>query len=277
MRTMQTVASFTGLLLAMASAVPQQPSSAPASSPPNTPGSAPDITAPQLLPFQRTSVSSDTCKEESHGTVSLSLVVDRHGMPSNITVLNPTDSAMEKFALRLVAEDSFKPATLNNQAIEAKGSLSISIQACFATAEDKAGTTTEVLRLREQPIQTLAQFSPTQTSAQRAATDAASLGIPNQLTGRSPGVTPPVPLNYVEAEFSEEARRGGFSGICLVSVTVDIKGRPQNPRVVRALGHGLDEKAIEAVKKYRFKPAMKDGIPVPIQITVEVNFRFRNW
>jgi TonB family protein len=88
------------------------------------------------------------------------------------------------------------------------------------------------------------------------------------------GVSAPVALNSVEAEFSDEARRAKYQGVCLISLIVDVHGDPQNPRVVRALGMGLDEKALEAVKKYKFKPAMKDGkTPVPVMITVEVNFR----
>jgi TonB family protein len=88
------------------------------------------------------------------------------------------------------------------------------------------------------------------------------------------GISAPVPLNSVEAEFSDEARRAKYQGVCLISVIVDAQGNPQNPRVVRALGMGLDEKALEAVRKYKFKPAMKDGkTPVPVMITVEVNFR----
>ncbi len=88
------------------------------------------------------------------------------------------------------------------------------------------------------------------------------------------GVSAPVPLNQVEAESSDEARRAKYQGVCLISLIVDAQGNPQNPRVVRALGMGLDEKALEAVRKYKFKPAMKDGhVPVPVMITVEVNFR----
>jgi TonB family protein len=88
------------------------------------------------------------------------------------------------------------------------------------------------------------------------------------------GVSAPVPLNTVEAEFTDEARRTKNQGICLIELIVDAQGNPQNPRVIRRLGMGLDEKALDAVKKYRFKPAMKDGkIPVPVKITVEVNFR----
>ncbi|MGA2673551.1 MAG: energy transducer TonB [Terracidiphilus sp.] len=87
-------------------------------------------------------------------------------------------------------------------------------------------------------------------------------------------VSAPVPLNSVEAEFSDEARRAKYQGICLISLIVDAQGNPINPRVVRALGMGLDEKALEAVRKYKFRPAMKDGkTPVPVTITVEVNFR----
>jgi len=88
------------------------------------------------------------------------------------------------------------------------------------------------------------------------------------------GDTPPVALNSVEAEFSDEARRAKYQGVCLISLIVDAQGNPQNPRVIRALGMGLDEKALEAVRKYRFKPALKDHkTPVAVMITVEVNFR----
>jgi TonB family protein len=88
------------------------------------------------------------------------------------------------------------------------------------------------------------------------------------------GVSAPVPLVSPEAEFSEQARRAKYQGVCLVSVIVDAEGNPQNPRVIRGLGMGLDEKALEAVRRYKFKPALKDGtIPVPVMITIEVNFR----
>jgi TonB family protein len=88
------------------------------------------------------------------------------------------------------------------------------------------------------------------------------------------GVSAPVPLISPEAEFTVEARRAKYQGVCLVSLIVDAEGTPQNPRVIRGLGMGLDEKALEAVRKYKFKPALKDGrTPVPVMITIEVNFR----
>ncbi len=88
------------------------------------------------------------------------------------------------------------------------------------------------------------------------------------------GVSAPVPIYQPEAEFSDEARRAKYQGVCIVSLIVDAQGNPQNVHVVRPLGMGLDEKALEAVRKYKFKPALKDGrTPVPVMISIEVNFR----
>ncbi len=87
------------------------------------------------------------------------------------------------------------------------------------------------------------------------------------------GVTAPVALVTPEAEFSDEARRQKYQGVCVVAVVVDAHGVPQNPRVIQHLGMGLDEKAVDAVMRYKFKPAMKNGQPVPVAITVVVNFR----
>lgn len=87
------------------------------------------------------------------------------------------------------------------------------------------------------------------------------------------GVSKPVLIYSVDPEFSDEARRAKYQGICVVSLIVDAHGNPQNIQVVRALGMGLDQKAEEAVKQYKFKPAYYHGHPVPVLINVEVNFR----
>ncbi len=87
------------------------------------------------------------------------------------------------------------------------------------------------------------------------------------------GVSAPSLLSKVEPEYSEEARKAKFQGTVVLYVVVDEKGQPQQLRVVRPLGLGLDEKAIEAVQKWRFRPGFKDGKPVAVAATVEVNFR----
>ncbi len=87
------------------------------------------------------------------------------------------------------------------------------------------------------------------------------------------GVSAPAVLAKVEPEYSEEARKAKFQGTVMLYIEVDENGKPKNLRVVRALGLGLDEKAIEAVSKWKFRPGFKDGKPVTVAATVEVNFR----
>ncbi len=87
------------------------------------------------------------------------------------------------------------------------------------------------------------------------------------------GVSAPQLIFAPDPEFSDEARRAKYQGVCVVSLIVDSQGNPQRVQVVRHLGMGLDEKAVEAVKQYRFKPATLQGKPVPVEVNIEVNFR----
>jgi TonB family protein len=87
-------------------------------------------------------------------------------------------------------------------------------------------------------------------------------------------ISAPQVKHRVVAQYTDDARRAKYQGVCLIGLIVDAQGNPQNVHVVRALGMGLDEKAIEAIRQYKFRPAMKDGkTPVPVTITIEVNFR----
>jgi protein TonB len=87
------------------------------------------------------------------------------------------------------------------------------------------------------------------------------------------GVSAPSVVYKVEPEYSEEARKAKFQGTVVLFIVVDEHGNPRDLRVIRPLGLGLDQKAIEAVQKWKFRPGMKDGRAVPVQATIEVNFR----
>jgi protein TonB len=87
------------------------------------------------------------------------------------------------------------------------------------------------------------------------------------------GVSSPVVIYQVEPEFSEEARKAKFMGVVVVNLIVDSKGMPQNVHVLRGVGMGLDQKAVEAVRQYRFKPAIAEGKPVPVELNVQVDFQ----
>jgi TonB family protein len=87
------------------------------------------------------------------------------------------------------------------------------------------------------------------------------------------GVIAPRAIYDPEPEYSDEARRVKHQGVVTLSVIVDRQGHARDIRVVRSVGMGLDEKAIDAVKRWKFSPGMKDGIPVAVQVNVEVSFR----
>jgi TonB family protein len=87
------------------------------------------------------------------------------------------------------------------------------------------------------------------------------------------GVSQPSVIFKVDPEYSEEARKAKYSGTVMLAVVVDVEGHARDIHVVKSLGMGLDEKAIEAVEKWKFKPGMKGGQAVNVRATIEVNFR----
>ena len=87
--------------------------------------------------------------------------------------------------------------------------------------------------------------------------------------------SPPTVLIRVEPQYSEEARKAQRQGTVIVEVTVRQNGTVEIGRVVRGLGFGLDERAIQALQQWRFKPGMLNGVPVDVSVEVEVNFNLR--
>jgi TonB family protein len=91
--------------------------------------------------------------------------------------------------------------------------------------------------------------------------------------GAGGGVTAPILLAKYEPEYSEEARQARLQGTVLLRIEVDTHGQAQNITVQRSLGLGLDDRAIEAVKRWRFSPGKVNGKPATVVAYVEVNFR----
>ncbi len=87
------------------------------------------------------------------------------------------------------------------------------------------------------------------------------------------GVSAPRAIYSPDPDYSEEARKAKYQGTVVLFVVVGADGRPHDIRIQRSLGLGLDEKAIEAVRTWKFEPAKKDGQAVAVQVNIEVNFR----
>jgi periplasmic protein TonB len=86
------------------------------------------------------------------------------------------------------------------------------------------------------------------------------------------GVSAPQVIHSVDPEFTDQARQAKYQGAVSIRLIVDRQGNPQDVQVIRHLGMGLDEKAIEAVRQYKFSPAMYQGHAVAVQMVINVNF-----
>ena len=104
----------------------------------------------------------------------------------------------------------------------------------------------------------------------------ASSGDGNQESGTvyraGNGVTAPILIHRVEPEFSEEARKAKCSETVVIRAEIDPTGRPRNLHLSRSLGQGLDEKALDAVSQWVFRPGTRNGKPVTVSALIEVTF-----
>jgi TonB family protein len=97
--------------------------------------------------------------------------------------------------------------------------------------------------------------------------------LPEGVYRMGPDVTAPSLLSKTPVQYTEEARVGKIQGTVRLSVDVEPDGVARNIEVTRSLEPGLNQKAIESVQTWRFTPGTKDGVPVTVRATIEVNFR----
>jgi len=236
----------------------------------------PEVTTPELIPIELQVNPPESCDEKMDGKVKLSLVVDADGRPRNIFFLHVLGNDLDRFALLVAGADKFKPGTRGGSPVAVAVSLEVGIASCVEETEDSAGKKNHSLKMGSVPVQELKAPSgsyakPFVLSPVPGTEEASSKSGRIRRVGDE--VSTPVPMNQVEAQFTDAAKKAGVSGVVLVSVVVDAHGLPQDPRIVRRLEPSLDQNALIAVDKYRFKPAMNNGTPVPVMIMIAVNFR----
>jgi TonB family protein len=106
--------------------------------------------------------------------------------------------------------------------------------------------------------------SPTQTP-----TSAPDSDLPRKIGGK---VSAPKLIHTAYPEYTEWAKQEKINGTVVLKLVVDRNGLPQNVHVVQSLGYGLDENAVATVKKYRFKPALEAGKPVPVELNIQMKY-----
>jgi TonB family protein len=86
------------------------------------------------------------------------------------------------------------------------------------------------------------------------------------------GVSPPLAVYSPDPDYSDEARGAKYQGTVVLTTIVGPDGRIRDPRIARPVGMGLDEKALEKILAWRFKPATKDDKPVAVEVTIEIQY-----
>jgi len=254
----------------------QAASPAPSSVQPAFYYNVPGVTAPELLSATSANTAPGSCRQ-AEGVAVFSAIIDTEGVARGIQFTRRPGKSLDDLALNTVLADRFKPGAYNGVPAAVAVLIEVDLSACKEKTKDETGKERSTLQLESTPTQTVEVVPAPPPDLRRALNNSAQIpsGIPTNRPGSTrAGVTAPVVLHSVEAEFTEAAKRAKFSGVCVVSLIINAQGMPLNVHVVKSLTPSLDEKAIEAVKQYRFKPAMKDGkIPVPVMITIEVDFQ----
>jgi TonB family protein len=268
------VAVAAGVGLACVTALSQSSSGAPAqdlSTPVGVHRAGGDVTAPELLPASVEGTIAPGCEGSIAGKVVLSAIVDASGRARNIMFIHPLGDALDKLELTLLAAERFKPGERDGAPVAVGLSVEIKLEGCFTSAGNGTNKDLKRLRLRSQPQLKLGAYP-----------DYPSEVVLTPVTPQKDAkvyrvgcrVSPPVPMVAPEPWVSGEARKAKYQGQSMVTILVDDEGMPQNPKVVRPLGMGLDEKALDTIVRYRFKAAMLNGRqPVPVLITIAINLR----
>lgn len=227
------------------------------------------IQGPQLAAARTDWPLQGKCGKKQLEWARIGLDVAEDGALEDVRLRDSSTPAVNQMALDAVRDDRYTPAQQNGQPVRVRGIVLVELHTCTGKVKQADGTKTEQVWLESAPkqsfwMQTRQPFSP----VPQARFGGSGAGRPHSR------ISAPVPVSTPNAEFTSEARRDRVQGEVLVTLMVDANGMPQDPQVVEPLPAGLTDAALAAVSKYRFRPALRDGeTPVPVMITVAVNFR----
>jgi TonB family protein len=195
-------------------------------------------------------------------TVVLRAQISKEGSIEQLTLVSGHPMLVQA-AIDAVKQWKYKPYVLNSEPVEVETEIRVNFTLSPSGPPPSGNTAPDA------QIGGVAGTSPKPEESSGAS--GAGRG-PITTYHRGEGASDPRIISQVDPEFSEKARKANYQGLCVLSLIVEPDGTPSNIRVVSKLGMGLDEKAVEAVKQWRFLPSMKDGHPVrygPVEVDVD--------
>lgn len=231
-----------GFANAQNTALPSQNSASGTSASPAAISDTDDVALGQPFQWALPKYPKQALKGRLQGTVVLLLSVDEEGYVTKASSVSG-DPQLVEAALGGVRKWKYVPYDLNGRPV------AVTTKVAFVFSISEAGRSDVSATVRNLPK--------------------ADLGPVFKLGS---GVTPPKPVYSPTPQYSKQAKKDKYQGNCALSLVVGPDGKPYDVKVSRFLGEGLDEKAIEAVRNWRFQPGLKDGKPVAVAVSVEVKF-----
>lgn len=228
----------------------------------------PGVSPPELLPIDFNDVAASHC-DHFNGSLVLSAVIDSRGMPHQIYFVKPTGDDLDKIAIRVLKKERFKPGTHNGAPVATVVAIQMDMKACLEERQIDGGQVAYAIALRSLPNQKIELKHAPYEGAILPMNNAIEDAPPIKLRG---DITPPKPLKAPDPPFSQYARENKIQGVCTLSLIVDANGLPQNVRIAKSLEASLDQRAIETVERWRFRPAMNGATPIAVEVSVEVDF-----
>ena len=183
-------------------------------------------------------------KAHLEGTVALYVEVVSDGYPERFRVLRRLGLGLDEKAVEAVQQWGFQPETRYGKPVTVATFVLVNFQLPADSAEI------------ESPVN-------------------AKVGGEIFRVSEGNGIVPPQVVSRVEPTYTQQARDAHRQGVVILYVEVAPEGQTQNVQVLQSVGMGLDESAVESIRQWKFRPATKDGKPVPVMMAAEVNFSSR--
>jgi TonB family protein len=224
-------------------------------------------TAPVLLTPSLTVSAQKHC-DEHDGIVKLAAIIDEADLPRELKTLDASDLRLVGFATKLVEAQRFKPGTVDGSTTAVAVELTVGLHTCAQHQKHPADGDFYLFTLRAHPLIALTVVVP--SASQEVIASQRNETATNELVGGR--ISAPIPTFLTDPKIPISGKLPK-RGLCLLGVTINANGVPQDIHIVRSLDPELDSYVIESVKNWRFKPALRDGSdPVAVEGTVAATF-----
>jgi hypothetical protein len=223
-----------------------------------------DLIEPILLQSSRTFQSS--CREaKADGNVKLSFVIDTDGLPRNVVFDQALANEIDLLALKVLLDSKFQPATYNGKPVAVGRTVEMHVQICANQTTDQSGKIITTYRLRSYPAEKFKVWHHSPAQVNLAPIEIPS-GVMADHLKMDNHFSPPVALIQPPPP-DAKGRSGKFS----FKVLVDVHGIPQDIEVLSSSDSTLLPRVAACIRGTRYRPALKDGMPLPAHLTEEVD------